>query len=96
MENRIRNIGQNLECIISAKISEKGNQLVYELDSSNRILSIYKQNIGQLEKTLTDKIQNEQFEKFKRQSNLVLMKNQKFYDYKQAIVNLVGADFAED
>lgn len=24
------------------------------------------------------------------------MKNQKFYDYKQAIINLVGADFAED
>jgi hypothetical protein len=42
LQARLTNIGINLENIIDARLFEKGNQLIYELDSSNRILSIFK------------------------------------------------------
>ena len=42
MERRIENVGQNLDSIISSRLFEKGNQLIYEQDSSNRILDIFK------------------------------------------------------
>jgi len=38
LQARLTNIGINLENIIDARLFEKGNQLIYELDSSNRIL----------------------------------------------------------
>ena len=38
LQARLTNIGINLENIIDARLFEKVNQLIYELDSSNRIL----------------------------------------------------------
>jgi len=38
MESRILNTHINIENIIAARLFEKGNQLIYELDSSNRVL----------------------------------------------------------
>jgi len=38
LEHRINQIGLNLENIIDSRLFEKGNQLIYELDSSNRLL----------------------------------------------------------
>jgi hypothetical protein len=49
MERRFENIAKNLDSIISSRLFEKGNQLIYELDSSNRILGIFKKAMGMLE-----------------------------------------------
>lgn len=96
LEHRMRNIGINLENIIDARLFEKGNQLIYELDSSNRILSLYKGAMHGLENRLAEKILGEQMQKFKRQSNEIDLKNQKFGQYKNTIVNMINADWAED
>ena len=37
-ESRLTNIGLNLENMVTSRLFEKGNQLIYELDSSNRVL----------------------------------------------------------
>lgn len=55
----MRNIGVNLENIIDARLFEKGNQLIYELDSSNRVLSLFKNAMSGLERRLLEKILDE-------------------------------------
>ena len=42
MERRIKNTAKNIENIISAKLFEKGNQLIYQLDSTSRLLILFK------------------------------------------------------
>ena len=56
LENRISNIGLNLENIIEGRLFEKGNLLVYELDSANRILNLFKNAMFGLEQNLIRKI----------------------------------------
>lgn len=57
---------------------------------------MYKDNVGGLESYLIDKIQGEQMEKFKRQANEIELKNDKFKTYKQAILNMINADWAKN
>ena len=67
---------------------------MYELDSSNRILQLFKDSYNKLEQELTSKILSEQLEKFKRKNNQVEFKDQKFNDYKQHILLMIESDFA--
>ena len=92
----MKNIGLNLENIIDARLFEKGNQLIYELDSSNRILGLFKESMSAVEQKLVDKIYGEQMEKFQRQANEIDVKNIKFSQYKQAIENMINADWEAD
>ena len=57
MEHRFSNIEKNLHSIISSRLFEKGNQMIYELDQSNRVLSIYKNSLKSLEDHLYKRIQ---------------------------------------
>lgn len=61
--------------MINSRLFEKGNQLIYELDASNRLIEIYKKNMKFLEKKVTERILGEQLEKFKRKNNHVEMKD---------------------
>lgn len=96
LEHRIGNINSNLENIVNSRLFEKGNQLIYELDSASRILNIFKNTMYGLENKLTERILGEQLQKFKRKNNQVEMKDQKFSDYKQTIMNMIEADFAAE
>ena len=49
LELRVGNLQVNLENIVNTRLFEKGNQLIYELDSSNRILKIFKNFMFRLE-----------------------------------------------
>lgn len=93
---RLERIGDNLANVIDARFFEKGNQLIYELDSSNRIVNLFKRHIYGLEQTLLKRIHGEQLEKFARQSNELTLKDIKFGKYKETIMNMINADFAED
>lgn len=59
LKQRLAVIGTNLESIIDARLFEKGNQLIYELDSSKRVLSIFKAQFKGLEQHLLTKILGE-------------------------------------
>ena len=85
-----------MENIIDARLFERGNQLIYELDSSNRVLALFKSAMFGLERNLYERIIGEQLHKFKRNLNQLELKTRKFDDYKQAILNMVNADFAAD
>jgi len=54
------------------------------------VLGLFKHAIGGLEQNLEERIQGEQTHKFKRQSNLVELKNQKFVHYVQSIKNMIN------
>ena len=45
---------------------------------------------------MTEKILGEQLEKFKRKNNLVELKDKKFADYLETIMNMISADFAQE
>lgn len=49
-----------------------------------------------LEQNLLKRIHGEQLEKFSRQSNELTLKDIKFGKYKETIMNMISADFAED
>lgn len=93
---RLERIGENLANVIDARFFEKGNQLIYELDSSNRIVNLFKRHVYGLEQYLLKRIHGEQLEKFSRQSNELTLKDIKFGKYKETIMNMISADFAED
>ena len=59
MERRIKASAKNIENTIAAKLFEKGNQLIYQLDSSSRLLLLYKQTMFGLEAEIKDKILGE-------------------------------------
>jgi hypothetical protein len=65
MERRIKSSAKNIEDTIAAKLFEKGNQLIYQLDSTSRLLVLFKQSMFGLENEIRDKILGEQAQKFK-------------------------------
>lgn len=42
MQRRLDNASKNMENLISAKLFEKGNQLIYQLDNTSRLLILFK------------------------------------------------------
>lgn len=81
LENRLKRISDNLENVIDARLFEKGNQLIYELDSSTRVLNIFKETMNDLETKLLKRIYGEQLEKFSRMNNELSLKEIKFNKY---------------
>lgn len=67
LEARIANTQENLDKLINSKMYEKGNQLIYELDSVNRQLKLFKDNIYVMERELNSKIRSEFLENLRRQ-----------------------------
>jgi hypothetical protein len=49
LAQRTRHIQRNLVSIVDARIFEKGNALVFQLDQSNRLLAIFKETYKGLE-----------------------------------------------
>ena len=64
MERRIKSSAKNIEDTIASKLFEKGNQLIYQLDSTSRLLVLFKQTIFGLESEIKNKILGEQAQKF--------------------------------
>lgn len=60
------------------------------------MLKLFKNSINQLEQFLVLKINEEQFEKFARKNNEIVVKDNKFNRYKETIMNMIGLDFAEE
>jgi hypothetical protein len=81
LTNRLKRIGSNQESVIDSRLFEKGNQMIYELDSSNRVLSIYKKHVNQLEVNLLRRIYGEQLEKFARKNNELNLKDIRYNKY---------------
>ena len=64
MERRIKSSAKNIEDTIASKLFEKGNQLISQLDSTSRLLVLFKQTIFGLESEIKNKILGEQAQKF--------------------------------
>ena len=58
-DRRIKNQAKNIDNIISARLFEKGNNLIYQLDSTSRLLTLFKQSMYGLENEIKSKILGE-------------------------------------
>ena len=85
LDRRIKNQAKNIENIISARLFEKGNQLIYQLDSTSRLLILFKQTMYGLETEIRSKILGEQAQKFKLQKDALDIQIEKLDDYKQHV-----------
>jgi hypothetical protein len=56
LENKLRTAKVELNKIINTKVFSRGNNLIYELDMTNRQLRLMKDNVFLLETSLTEKI----------------------------------------
>jgi hypothetical protein len=71
MDRRLRNQVKNLENLISARLFEKGNQMIYELDNCNRLVNLFKRNIFSMEFKVRQEILEDQNNKFTRQDHFL-------------------------
>ena len=95
MERRIKSSAKNIEDTIAAKLFEKGNQLIYQLDSTSRLLVLFKQSMFGLENEIRDKILGEQAQKFKLSKDSLDTQIEKLNDYKKYILDKVNANFSK-
>lgn len=93
MQSRIENQGKNLENLINAKLFEKGNQLIYQLDCTSRLLILFKQTMFGLETEIRNRVIGEQHQKFKLQKDELDNAIERFKDYKKHIEGIVRNDF---
>ena len=82
LESRIENTRENLDKLINSKMYEKGNQLIYELDSVNRQLRLFKDNIFAMEKELRSNIRAEFAETLRRNMRDLDTSINRFKDFK--------------
>ena len=75
---------------------EKGNQLIYELDSCNRLINLFKRNFYHLEDRVRKDILDEQANKFNRMLLIKNKKTRKFKDYRDHIVRIADDLFAAE
>lgn len=56
LEGKLKSAKTELNKIVNTKVFSRGNNLIYELDMTNRQMRLLKDNIFLLEKRLTEKI----------------------------------------
>lgn len=73
---------RNIDVIVNTKMSAKGNQMIYELDVTNRELRALKDHYFLMERFMRQEI-NEDFQKdLSTKQNKITMLNDNFGDYK--------------
>ena len=72
---------KNIENLINGKLFEKGNQLIYQLDSQSRLLTLFKQNMFSLEREIRTHILGEMSHKNMLQQSIVDKKTLKFNEH---------------
>lgn len=96
MEAKLIHAKDELNKIVNTKVFQRGNNLIYELDHSNRQLRLMKDNVYNLEKQLKDKIKL-RYEKDLDQTRLELLdQKKKFGEYKAALNSTMNGEIKEN
>ena len=94
MDRRLKNQNKNLDNLISARLFEKGNQIIFELDSCNRLVSLFKKNMYNLEAKIRADIFDSMKNKFDRDSLYKEEKLARFKEYRDHLSRESAQDFA--
>lgn len=86
LENKLKQAKDELNRIVNTRVFARGNQLIYELDHTNRQLRLVKDNVYLLEKNLKEQIRLE-FEKDLEQARRELAESRKKFSEYQATLN---------
>ena len=82
LENKLSTAKQELNKIVNTKVFSRGNNLIYELDMSNRQLRLMKDNIFLQEKDLTEEIRLCYDRELAQQKMLLADTERQFKDYR--------------
>ena len=94
MDRRLKNQNKNLDNLISARLFEKGNQLIFELDSCNRLVSLFKRNMYNLEAKIRADIFDSMRNKLDRDALFKEEKLARFKEYRDHLSRESAQDFA--
>ena len=73
---------RNIDVIVNAKMSAKGNSMIYELDVTNRELRTLKDHYYLMEKFMRDEINKEYMKEMNEQENEIVKNRDNFGNYK--------------
>lgn len=74
---------KNIDVIVNAKMSAKGNSMIYELDVTNRELRTLKDHYYLMEKFMRDEINKEYMREMTDKENDIVKNRDNFGDYKK-------------
>lgn len=92
MENKLKHTKDELNKIVNTKVFAKGNNLVYELDHSNRQLRLVKDNIYEMEDKLKDKVRLAYDKDLDQTRRELAEVRKKFAEYQVTLNSHVKAD----
>lgn len=72
----------DIDTIINSKMTEKGNQMIYELDTSNRQLRMLKDNFYLMEKMMREEIHIDYSDQLIQKENLIKKYRESFKNYR--------------
>ena len=86
----------DIDKMINAKMTEKGNQIIYELDVATRELRMLKDNYYLMERLMRDEIRFEYQNTIVKRNNEIQKYKQSFRDYKQELNNEIKAEVSNE
>lgn len=96
LENKLHSAKVEMNKIINTKVFSRGNNLIYELDMTNRQIRLIKDNIFLLEKNLTEKIKL-CYDRELDQTRMLLSDFRKqFSEYQQSVSAKIRAEVREE
>lgn len=96
MESKLKKAKEELNRIVNTRVFARGNQLIYELDHTQRQLRLVKDNVYQMEKLLKDSIRLN-FDKDLERARLELEESRKkFSEYQQTLNSHMKADITRN
>ena len=78
---------RNIDVIVNAKMSAKGNSMIYELDVTNRELRTFKDHYYQMERFMRDEIHKEYMKDMAERDNKIQQNKTNEVHYKKQMQN---------
>ena len=96
LERRLDEQTRIVDKMVSSRMYEKGNQIVYELDQANRSLKMMKDNIYLLEDRIRREIDLEYKSKLNHRETILFKEMRKFKEFKVDFISRMKAGVVED
>lgn len=96
LEQRLSTQNSIIDKVVSSRMYEKGNQIVYELDQANRSLKLLKDNICNFEGKTRKEIEAQFKNKLDHREMVLFKELRKFGEFKSDMVTSVKAQFTND
>lgn len=87
---------EHFDKLVNAQLSQKGNQLIYELDTANRQLKELKENYGAVEASLRELIYREFEERLSQANQRYASLQQQFRDFRNGVTVELSTEISNE